>query len=237
MDPSLEASGRRGAATVLRAGHVRPLHSFPRRMSALGPALDFTICGRPRPQLHARDGAHAAHPGRRALCGRGGAEQPRAHRAGQSDAQLLLLRLSGRGARASGRGGPGGRRRRRAGAPARRAGRDQGPDADGGQDDDDGLVRLRALRSRPKRAHRRQAARGRRDHGRQDDDAGVRLLELHGEPAVGDHAEPVESREDAWRLLRRRRRGGGVRLRTARRGEATWADRYASRRRGRARSG
>ena len=123
------------------------------------------------------------------------------------------------------------------GPAARRSDRDQGPDADGGQDDDDGLVRLRALRSRPKRAHRRQAARCRRDHGRQDDHAGVRLLELHGEPAVGDHAEPVESRAGrrAAPPAAPARRWRPAACRSPR--EATWADRYASRRRGRARSG
>ena len=44
------------------------------------------------------------------------------------------------------------------------------------------------------RPDRRTAARRGAHHGRQDDNAGVRLLQLHREPALGRHAQSLESR-------------------------------------------
>ena len=89
-----------------------------------------------------------ARSGQGDLAGRGREEQPRPHRRHQSEAQLLLFRLSGGGAAEGARGRGGGDGRQAARPPARRAHRHQGPDADQGQAHHARQLQPRALGAR-----------------------------------------------------------------------------------------
>ncbi len=174
-------------------------------------SVDLDLCYMPATEIA------ASHSRRLADRHARGREQPRAHRRGQSKAERLLLRLSRRGACHRGRArsrSPGWQVPRTA---ARRALRHQGSHAHQGQADHPRLLRLRALGAGPRRADRRSVeCRGRRD-GRQDHDAGIRLFRLHREPALGHHAQSLESRSHRRRLVGRRRRRGVQRLRADRR--------------------
>ena len=220
----------------LPAGGQRPLHQDLDRASEIGLILGapagllpgaFLFCSllfqearheRSRSLLYACDRSAGAVPCAQALAGRADAGGDQARRDGQQEGERFHLHPFRRGAggRAQGRGQI--RQGRRTGRRARRpAGRGQGRKLDQGQADLLRLADLQGFRAGCDLAQQRAHPEGGRHRARAHGDPGILLLLGHAHPALGRHAQPLETsnsplaarpaaRRRAWRRARRRSR-------------------------------